>query len=661
MRLKSRISAEKSILVLTALMITCLFCPHKSFCEDATKTYQAAMFLESSGKDMQAAGEYLRILVDYPDDKDVAKESFLRLKDIYDSYIGGEWDEQSEIFLTYVKNIYNRYKEKGQYEKALEAIRILAKIRELSDYYNDMGNIYLYELNNPKLAMNNLEKAIRLKTQDAGVYTNIGLAYELLGDYDKAIISYKKAYQMAPLNSWTLYGMKRIDGIELARKKQLIKDWFFMGPFRDGEYASDIEEEIVEDPDTTKEYASGTGEIFKWFRPYEYEDYGYVNLGNVFLPQAHACAYALTYIYSPKKDKALFKIGSDDGVTVRVNRKIVWDNPEQRLPSLDNDIVEVALEKGWNEVLLRISQKWGGWGFYFRVTDPEGRNADGLIFDPAKDEARTISIIAERERKELLRKAEEAMFYGLSGTLFLLSVILIIFTIKNSIKMREMREDFTASITHDLSVPLSAIMASAEVLLDGGAKTEEKRKEYYKTIAGGAERLNSYIYKILDFKRSKKKNPYSLKKTEIVPVVKRAIEIYKRESHCENLDVTLDVKGDALSLEIDEEAFIQVIINLLSNADKYSLKDKRIEVGVCKEREDIKISIKDRGIGIHPSQLKKIFKKFYRTDDKEVKKIQGIGLGLFAVKNIVEAHGGKIGVESSPGKGSTFTVILPVR
>jgi two-component system phosphate regulon sensor histidine kinase PhoR len=113
-------------------------------------------------------------------------------------------------------------------------------------------------------------------------------------------------------------------------------------------------------------------------------------------------------------------------------------------------------------------------------------------------------------------------------------------------------------------------------------------------------------------------------------------------------------------LRIDKDAICQVMVNLLDNAVKYSGERKEISVGLTVERDEVRIAIRDRGIGIPSAEQKKIFEKFYRVGSTLVHDVKGSGLGLAIVKHVVHAHGGRVELASTPGEGSTFTIVLPV-
>ena len=597
---------------------------------------------------MRLAGEYLNALADSQDSPITAEETFSKLKGLCEKYIG---TSAAGTFFSYLKNIYEMDKRNGQYGRARDIIGYLVKIHEDPNYYLDRGNIHLHGFNNPKSAIEDFARALALDPKHPSAYTDLGLAYEIMGDYDKAVIAYRRAASSYPLGYWPLYGARRIDAINLTKSGQIIKDWSFLGPFDNTGIPRELEERILK--------AADTGEATEWFRPYAYNDFGYVNMSNLFPRKDFVTGYARTHIWSPVKRRALLKAGSDDGITIWVNKKRVWDNPSARSAAIDNDIVSSTLEKGWNTVLLRITQTWGSWGFYFRVTDLRGEPIGDLIFDPVMDDARAFQMHRTREREGVMRAAKTVLSRGLALLLIIALAASIALNIAGAIKTKRAREDFISGITHDLRIPLAAIMAHIERLADGSVKDPAGMADYYKTIAGEAARLNRHIMKILEFSRTKKKL-YSFKRAAIAPIVKKAIEDYRYESPREALAIRLDVSGQIPELDVDEEVFSQAIINLLSNADKYSTIDKTIEVGIKARGDKVLVSVKDHGIGIKPKDRKRIFEKFYRAGEGRACQRKGLGLGLAFVKSIVDAHRGKIIVESEFGRGSVFTIELPV-
>ena len=251
----------------------------------------------------------------------------------------------------------------------------------------------------------------------------------------------------------------------------------------------------------------------------------------------------------------------------------------------------------------------------------------------------------------------------LAGSLFIFLLGAVIFSffynLKETAKIKKLREGFISSITHDLKIPVSAIMASAEMLSEGRVKGA-KQQEYYNIISSEAKRLNIFIDKILDFSRERKGSyPYLPEKQSILPIIKTAIAGYRSETPSRDLNITLDPTGDLPDVKIDKDAFFHVMINLLNNADKYSRGNKNISVACFAQTNKIILTVRDNGIGIPKKAFDKIFTRFYRVNNSFVLGQQGVGIGLSFVKSIVEEFGGTVSVASTAGKGSTFTIELP--
>jgi signal transduction histidine kinase len=146
---------------------------------------------------------------------------------------------------------------------------------------------------------------------------------------------------------------------------------------------------------------------------------------------------------------------------------------------------------------------------------------------------------------------------------------------------------------------------------------------------------------------------------DLVALCRNLLDEYRSEM---GLQLHLEVPGEKLEVHIDKDRICQVILNLISNARKYSPKHEPITVRIERQNEHSIIAIQDRGVGIPPEKLPHIFERFYRVPDIEVQNGSsvGVGLGLYISQKIVERHGGRIEVQSSPGKGSTFSIVLPI-
>jgi two-component system phosphate regulon sensor histidine kinase PhoR len=232
--------------------------------------------------------------------------------------------------------------------------------------------------------------------------------------------------------------------------------------------------------------------------------------------------------------------------------------------------------------------------------------------------------------------------------------------IKKEMELAEMKSSFVSNVSHELRTPLSLIRMFAETLELNRVKTEEKKNEYYKIIGQETERLTHLINNILNFSKMEAgRKEYHFQKFDLIQMINTVLDSY--QFHLENNGFKLEkhMPENQLLLNGDREALSEAFINLLDNAVKYSENDKTININAGLTNGTLFFEIKDHGIGISQEDQKKIFDKFYRVSHGLVHNKKGTGLGLTLVKKIVEAHKGKIVVESQLGNGSLFRVVLP--
>jgi signal transduction histidine kinase len=202
----------------------------------------------------------------------------------------------------------------------------------------------------------------------------------------------------------------------------------------------------------------------------------------------------------------------------------------------------------------------------------------------------------------------------------------------------------------------------SEILVMGRVKDEEKRREYYQIIYNESDRMSRLIANLLDFASLVRGIEHKhFEKTNIAQLVAKALEAYRHEIHKEGFELNLDADPQIPDGFADPNAITMAFMNLLDNSIKYSKEQKRIDVKVRHDSQFISLSVTDKGVGIPASEQQKIFEKFYRGGDPSVRKIRGSGIGLSITKHVAEMHGGAVLVESEPGKGSTFTLKIPIR
>jgi signal transduction histidine kinase len=250
-------------------------------------------------------------------------------------------------------------------------------------------------------------------------------------------------------------------------------------------------------------------------------------------------------------------------------------------------------------------------------------------------------------------------------TLFVLSLLIIgiILTLRataREMKLAQAKSTFVSNVSHELKTPLALIRLFAETLELGRVKSNDKAKEYYRIINNESRRLTQLINNILDFSKIEAgRKEYEFVESDITEVVEEVIRSYEFQIINAGFELNAHIEHDLPPVSIDRDAISQAVLNLVNNAVKYSDEVKEITVLVRSRDHSIAIEVADKGIGIPRSEQNKIFEKFYRVSTGLVHDTKGSGLGLALVKHIVEAHDGKIIVESTPGKGSRFTMLIP--
>jgi signal transduction histidine kinase len=252
-------------------------------------------------------------------------------------------------------------------------------------------------------------------------------------------------------------------------------------------------------------------------------------------------------------------------------------------------------------------------------------------------------------------------------TLAALSLILasgLAWTYRNVSKemaLARLKSDFVSNVSHELRTPLSLIRLYAETLEMGRLTSPHKYQEYYQIIRKESERLTALINNILDFSRIEAgRKEYDFRDTDLGALVRNTLDSYRYQIE-QNGFVYEEKIDDVPPMRVDREAMARSLLNLVNNALKYSQDRKYVGVNLYRDNGSVKLEVVDHGIGIPSEEQQKIFEKFYRVGDPLVHNTKGSGLGLSLVRHIVAAHGGDVVVDSAPGRGSKFTIRLPLQ
>ncbi len=229
-------------------------------------------------------------------------------------------------------------------------------------------------------------------------------------------------------------------------------------------------------------------------------------------------------------------------------------------------------------------------------------------------------------------------------------------------RLETMRKDFVANVSHELKTPITSIKGFIETLSDGAIHDPADAKRFLDIVARQTQRLNAIIDDLLMLSRVEQQTDRSeieLQPGPLRPVLCAAVQLC--EGKAAEKDISLQVNcQEPLTARMNAALLEQAVVNLIDNAIKYSNPKSQVRIEATKVNGSVTIRVIDSGCGIEPQYLPRLFERFYRVDKARSRKLGGTGLGLAIVKHIAQAHGGRVTVESVPGKGSIFSILLPV-
>jgi two-component system phosphate regulon sensor histidine kinase PhoR len=235
---------------------------------------------------------------------------------------------------------------------------------------------------------------------------------------------------------------------------------------------------------------------------------------------------------------------------------------------------------------------------------------------------------------------------------------LLLRDIAREARTNRLRSDFVSSVSHELKTPITLIRLYSETLLRPDAFREEDRDGFYSIIVRESERLGRLVDRILTFSRVERGDQvYNLEEGDVAPVIARVVEDYREYLERAGFRLERALAPSVPPVRFDSGALSQAVVNLLDNAVKYSGDSREIAVRLGAENGCVAFEVEDHGLGIPAAERERIFGRFYRVPNGSGK--GGYGLGLFLVRHIMDAHGGRVDVESEPGRGSRFRLTFP--
>ena len=338
--------------------------------------------------------------------------------------------------------------------------------------------------------------------------------------------------------------------------------------------------------------------------------------------------------------------------------------------------LEAVLPGAIEQALPKFEGKRAQDNFFITVRDQRDRVVLGEIGEPEREEVSvalpfvfgdwSLAIGTRHTTPEQWAKSNFLVNLSMSVLLaaaLLGGVTLALRTASHEVKVSQMKSDFVSNVSHELRTPLASIRVFGEFLRLGRVDSAEKSCEYGEYIETESRRLTQLINNILDFSKIESgAKTYEFERVSIEDIVADTVR---------TLAVGVKHRGFQLNYEgpesrlpemyVDRSAIVQALTNLVDNARKYTHKPGDIDVALKRRADSVLISVRDRGIGISRHEQTKIFERFHRVSTGLVHDVKGSGLGLAIVQHVVHAHGGKISVESEPGRGSTFFINLPLR
>lgn len=346
--------------------------------------------------------------------------------------------------------------------------------------------------------------------------------------------------------------------------------------------------------------------------------------------------------------RAILDATSEAMILISPENKFLWINRSfERLFSIK---IKKVLNHSFNELLAhfeRIFEDPSGlkdrFEFAMQTGDTQYRE---IVLQkwPQKRELEIYSVRVQNRNKEHV------------GQLFVFR------DVTHQREVERMKSEFVSLVSHELRTPLTSITGYTDMLLEGDAgDIKEEQAEFLQVIKRNTQRLTKLVNELLDVSRIEA----GAIKLNLVPVdaatlVKEVVESIRPQIESKKQTIDVVFSENIPALMADANRITQILTNLISNAHKYTQEKGIITIKVHVENNKLCIDINDTGIGLTKDDQNKLFTKFFRSDNPDAKKIGGVGLGLWITRSLVEMHGGNITVSSIPGKGSTFSISLPL-
>jgi two-component system phosphate regulon sensor histidine kinase PhoR len=280
--------------------------------------------------------------------------------------------------------------------------------------------------------------------------------------------------------------------------------------------------------------------------------------------------------------------------------------------------------------------------------------SEGLISGTATSAGRDVEINVPDERVLKVNAAAVLKDGKFSGA------VMVFHDITELKRLEHVRQDFVANVSHELRTPVANIKGYAETLLEGALDDKDSARQFVGIIAENGRRLEDLINDLLDLSKIESgKLPLLFSSLNVAQLIRKAAAILEKNIRDKHLSLEIRIPEDLPRISADEARLMQVFINLIDNAIKYTLAGGSLLIVAEDNERQVRIDVIDTGVGIPERDLPRIFERFYRVEKARSREQGGTGLGLSIVKHIVQAHGGQVWASSAPGQGTTFSFTIP--
>ncbi|MHA2122511.1 MAG: sensor histidine kinase, partial [Promethearchaeota archaeon] len=303
---------------------------------------------------------------------------------------------------------------------------------------------------------------------------------------------------------------------------------------------------------------------------------------------------------------------------------------------------------------LKVFRRWG-MVLVFPIKSPSGVIHAFIVMGAKKSGAKYL-----QEDIDLINTVSAATALTIDRIMLQEELIIEHLEAERLEELNQMKSQFVSNVSHELKTPLTSIKMFAEILRDKKGYESEKSQEYLEIIEGESDRLKRLIDNVLDFAKIERGiKTYDKDIVEFNHLTHDVLKMMKYQFKMAKIDLVQNISEEESYINADRDAVEEAMLNILSNAIKYSEQNTSVTVSTAKRNSYVCFEVVDEGIGISETDLKEIFNPFFRTKNNDVIKVKGTGLGLSIVRHIINAHEGKIEVESKLGEGSSFTLLFP--